>query len=162
SLKKTERLFAIACGPSPIRINGPEWDMSEDDNRLARRPATHVRFEPFELIVSKLSHPLEHRRVVQTDEVDALMIEAVPAAPLRAERFAVPIEIQFAVVNRGVVFARNVVDLLRPGRLKNLIHRVELGRFRLMAQIACVDDEIRLVRKLVDLVDGSLQRRGDV
>jgi hypothetical protein len=55
------------------------------------------------------------------------------------------------------MFARDKEHLLRFGALQNLIERIEFGGFSRVAQVASVDDEIRLLRQSVDLIDGGLQ-----
>ena len=108
---------------------------------------------------AELAHAFELHDVDQADEVNAFVIEAVPAVAGGA--LAVAREVELAVVDRGVVLAGNVEDLALGSR-QELVERVELGGLRSVREIAGVDDEIRHGRAGVDLVERELQRCGDV
>src|SRR5208283_1255129 len=87
--------------------------------------------------------------------MNALMIEAVPARPLAS--LAEAFEILLPVVGGHVVLSGNIKNLLWPGTLEHLGNGVELARFRKMAEVAGVNDQIGLNRQGVDLVNGGLQ-----
>ena len=79
ALQISQSAFAIACSPAPLRINRPERDVREDDNRRARSEIFHVGLEPFELLVAELSQTagLKVQDVDQSNEMDSVLVEAV-------------------------------------------------------------------------------------
>ena len=82
-----ERLRAIIRAPAPILAHGPERNVREYDDGLARRPVREVALQPDELLGAEITEPagLKVLHVVERDEVHALLIEAVPALrPRRA------------------------------------------------------------------------------
>src|SRR5271163_2330517 len=92
--------------------------------------------------------------------MDALMGEAVPTGACRS--FAEAFEIERAVVGGGVVFSGNVEHLAGFGTANNLLSGVELGRFGGVGDVAGVEQQVVFAGERVDLVDGQLQRSGDV
>src|ERR1039457_2175642 len=134
--------------------------MSEQHNRRAARLPSQIVFQPFKLVGAHLTHPLHRSNIYQPDEVDTFLIEAVPTSATRA--FAVAVEILFSVVDRNIVLAGHVKDLLLPGRLQYPFHAVEFGGLRRMTDIARVNDELRRMWKPVDLVHRCLERCGNV
>src|SRR5579862_1152422 len=131
--------------------------MREDHERRARLFPTEVVLQPCELIGTKLAETFESHHVHQPDKVNTFLVEAVPAASLRA--FAIPLEIRLAVVRRSIVFARHVVYLSFYAA-QHLIQSVEFRRVCPVRQIAGVEQELRLTLQGADLVDGGLQRYG--
>ena len=115
ALEIAERDGCIVRAPSPIRIDRPQRDMREDDDRRRGLAAVEVVLQPFELIGAEIAEAelLQVHHVVEADEVHAVVIEAVPAAALGA--FAVAFEIGFPGRLVGdVVFAGNVVHVETP------------------------------------------------
>src|SRR5260370_1307575 len=55
-LQIRQRLRAIVCPPSPLRIHRPQWNVRKHHDRRARLQLLHVVFQPFELFVSQRSH----------------------------------------------------------------------------------------------------------
>src|SRR5207237_2493886 len=96
----------------------------------------------------------------QTNEMDALLIEAVPASALCT--FPIALEILLPVVTEHVVLTGHKVDLSRGCSFQYLVQRVELARLRELTQITGVNDEIRFVRHGIDFVDCRLQSSRDV
>src|SRR6185437_13633615 len=155
-----EGLLVVFCPPSPIGINAPQGNVSEHHDWSAGRNSTQIILEPCDLFIAELAHAFELYDVYQSNEMHAFVIEAVPASAFRS----LPISVQklLAIIDRRVVLARHIENLLRLGALEHLVHGVELGGLGLMAQVAGVDDEIRLLRQSIDAVHGSLQGRHDI
>src|SRR5580658_3604445 len=131
----------------------------EQDNRSTGGFRSQVVFEPFQLVRTKLAQPLQGSDIHQSHEVDALLIEAVPASPFAA--LAVSFQILFSIVDGNIVLAGNIEHLfLRTG--ENPFRAVELSGLGRMTYIAGVDDELRRLRKSVDLIDRCLQRTSDI
>src|SRR6185312_4918941 len=61
-----ERLRAVLGAPAPFRIDSPERDMREHDDRLRGRTALEVLLEPFELVVAEIAEPAS----LEIDDVD--------------------------------------------------------------------------------------------
>src|SRR5262249_55256741 len=85
----SERAFAVTGPPAPLRINCPKWDVREHDNRSIGSETFHVGFEPFKLVVSKLPYPagLQIQNIDESDEMDAVLVEAVPTGAFSVDRF---------------------------------------------------------------------------
>jgi hypothetical protein len=90
--------------------------------------------------------------------VNTFVIQAVPPSSFGV--FSVAFQILFAVIDRSVVLARDVEDLFRSRAFEYLIHRVELGGFGLMAEVAGMNDEFRLIFQAIDSVYGGLKGGG--
>src|SRR6478736_3893953 len=58
--------------------------MSEDDDRRGGGKALHIIGEPGELLRPKLAHAasLEVHHIVETDEMDTVLVERIPACAL--------------------------------------------------------------------------------
>ena len=85
----------------------------------------------------------------------AVGVEAVPAGALGAA--AVALAVELLVIVEDVVLARDVVHV--EARLRDdAIGVVELGRLGEMRDVAGMNDEGRLHRQRVDLVDRFLER----
>ena len=85
--------------------------MGEDDDRRAVRLALQVGLEPGELLGAKVAEAtaLQVDDVDKTDEVDAVIVERIPARALRS--LAVTLEIGLAALFvDDVVLAGNPVD----------------------------------------------------
>src|SRR4029077_13796868 len=94
--------------------------------------------------------------VDKTDEVDAVIVERIPARALRALAIALEIGLAALFVD-DVVLAGNPVDW-NAGLTEDLVGVVELGRLREMRDIAGVNDERRLGRHCLHLTDRLAQR----
>ena len=90
----------------------------------------------------------------------ALLIEAVPAVPLRL--LAEALVEHLPVVVEHIVLAGNVEDFLGLETLERLRQRVELFRLRQLRQIAGVQHECRRCGQRVHLGNRRAQRRGNV
>src|SRR5262249_69672 len=90
----------------------------------------------------------------QTNKMDSLVVEAVPARTLRL--LGVALTKHLSVIVQDVVFSWYKENLL-VGSLQDLIHVVEFLRIGKMADVASMQDEFGLLGKRVDLVHGGFQ-----
>src|SRR5260370_26779120 len=104
----------------------------------------YVVFEPFQLIVAKRAQTsgLQIHHVYQSDEMHALLLEAVPARSLAS--LSVTLKKLFPVVIQHIVLAGHVKDILRIRAFQNLVNRIELLRLRKMADVSRMQQEFRL------------------
>jgi hypothetical protein len=133
---------------------------------LAERPlrsSASQRSCASELRLAQIAEParLQIDDIDQRHEMHALPVEAVPAAVagLAAEAF---VKQGAGRVVQDVVLAGNEMDGSGLQSAQELLGGVEFGRFRQMADVAGVDDEIGLPGQPVDLGDGGLQGPGAV
>src|ERR1700733_8493321 len=84
SLQHCKGLLAIRCSPSPGWVHSPEWNVCENYNGSAALQPTEVLLQPIKLRLTWLAHALKLDHIDQSDKVDALVIEAVPAISLGA------------------------------------------------------------------------------
>src|SRR6185312_2255484 len=108
----TQRLRAVVRAPAPLRINRPERNVREDDDGRLGGAVLQIRFEPRELILAERAKSvlLDVHDVDEADEMDTVVVEAVPAGAFRI--FAETVEIQFPVVAGDVVLAGHIKNLL--------------------------------------------------
>ena len=83
--------------------------MRKDHDGSAALQAAQVLLDPIELRLPQPAHPLKLHHVDQSNEMHTLVVEAVPAIALRS--FAVSLQIQLAVVDGSVMFARHIKHL---------------------------------------------------
>ena len=112
-----------------------------------------ILLQPVELCLAEFAHAFELHYVDQADEMNAFVVEAVPAVPFCA--FAVALEVQLSVVDGRVVLAGHVEDL--PAGGENLIERVELRRFGGMREVAGVYQEVWGVGGSINLAQCGLK-----
>src|ERR1043166_4389899 len=169
-----ERLRGVRSRPAPLRVDAPQRYVRVDDDGRAGGESGQVSLKPRELLRAEVAEALAPahddragrragRRaedVVQSDEGDAAVVEAAPAAPLRA--LAEASEELRAVVCENVVLAGDVEDLAGPRALQDLRQRVELFGLREVCEIARVQEEGGRLRERVDLVNHFLERARDV
>src|SRR5215217_1111705 len=84
-----ERLRAVVSPPAPIGIDGPQRNMREDDDRCAAGQRFNVLLQPCQLLLAQLSKPTAAQSratslpqiedIDQSDEVHAIIVEALPA-----------------------------------------------------------------------------------
>ncbi len=111
ALQIGEGLFAVSRTPAPLRVEGPERKVREHHDGSARRFRLEVFFEPCELLSPQLSHAFQGGGIHQAHEMDALLVEAVPA---RSPGFLAEAgQILFAVVGGVIVFAGNIENFTR-------------------------------------------------
>ena len=158
ALQISQRLSSVVRAPAPGRINRPQGDVCENDDRRRGREVFDVLLKPFELLRAYEAEPagFEIGDIDEADEMDAALIKRVPAAPLGV--FAVALEVGFAgAFIDDVVLTRHVVHV-EPAAADKLLGVVELCRFRKMRDVAGVQHEGRLVRDRLNPVDGFFQR----
>ena len=155
-----ESLRAIFGAPAPFGVNGPQRNVREDDNRRAVGDVGDVLAEPFQLLRADLAEPFQLGAVVETDEMHALVVKALPG--LAAGGFAETLEIQFAVVAGDIVFAGDIEHFLLTKAFEDLVQGVEFSDLGKVGEVAGVENQVRLLNGGVDLVDGHLQRTVDV
>src|SRR5580658_3177354 len=160
ALEDGESLRAVLRAPPPFGINGPQRNVREYDDRRACGEAGDVLAEPIQLLRADRAESFQLNAVVKTDEVYALVVEALPG--LAAGRFAEAIEKQFAVVTSDVVFAGDIEHFLLTKAFKDLVESVEFGGLGKVGQVAGVENQVRLTDSRVDLVHGHLQGTVDV
>src|ERR1039457_679026 len=88
------------------------------------------------------------------------LVKSVPARSLGS--LPIPLQILFALIVQYVVLAGHKEDILGAGALQQLVHGVELLRFRKMTDVSGVQDESGRYWQSVDFVDRGLQRANDV
>ena len=161
TLEIVERARRVFGAPAPGRIDAPQRNVREHDDRGRCRAALKVVLEPFELLVAEIPQAsgLEIDHVDETDEVHTVGVEAVPARAFGAATVAVAVE--FHVLVENVMFARHVMHV-EPGLRDDAVGIVEFGRLGEMGDIAGVNDEGWLDRKRIDLVQRFLERADSV
>src|SRR4029077_13033559 len=97
--------------PSPLRVNAPERDVREHDDRGRGGASLEVVLQPFKLVVAEIAQAtgLEIDHVDETDEMHAVGVEAVPAGALGASPVALAIELLLGI--NDVVLAWHVVHI---------------------------------------------------
>src|SRR5262249_31793211 len=128
ALQDRESLGAVLRSPAPFGVDRPQRNVREDNNRSAGADPGDIFAEPFQLLGSDGAEALQLRAVVQANEMNALVVEALPG--LSGGRFAEALEIEFAVVAGDIVFAGDVEHILLPKAPEDLIERFEFGGLR--------------------------------
>src|SRR5579859_3844685 len=120
-----------------------------------------IVFKPFELVIAECAETagLEVHHVDQADEVDSVLVEAVPARAFGV--LGVALAEHFSVIVENVVLSWHKENLL-VGSLQNLVHGIELFGIGKMADVTGVQNELRRIGQGVDLVHGGLERADDV
>ena len=160
ALQDRESLRAVLSAPAPFGVNGPQRNVREDDNWRTGGDVGDVLAEPFQLLRADRAKPFQLDAIVQTNEMYALMVKALPS--FAGSRFAEALEKQFAVVAGDVVFAGDIEHFFLTKALENLVQRVKFGGLGKVSEVARVENKIRLLDGGVDLVDGHLQGTVDV
>ena len=128
---------------------------------LAARPATSC-LKPIELLAAEHAESarFEVHHVHQADEMDAAVIEAVPA--VAAGALAIAFEIELGIVGEDIVLAGHVERAADLGPADDLIAGVELLGFGEMRDVAGVQEQGGALGQGVYFSDGSFERGGDV
>src|SRR5262249_43381006 len=157
ALEVVESARRVFRAPSPGRIDRPQRNVREDDDRGRCRPALEVALQPFELLVAEIAQAagLEIDNVDEADEMHAVGVEAVPARAFGAATVAVAVELHALV--EEVVLTRNVMHV-EPGLRDDAVGVVEFGWLGEMGDIAGMNDEGWLHAKRLDLADRFLER----
>ena len=122
----------------------------------------HVLAEPRDLLGAERAKAarLEIEHVHEPDEMHAGVVEAVPAAALRA--LTVALQIRHSVVGRDIVLAGHVENAIRLETLEHFVRCIELARLRELRDVAGVQNERGALRQRVHLVHCFLQSGGDI
>src|SRR6266446_6382268 len=157
ALEIVEGARRVFGAPAPGRIDAPQRDVREHDDRGRCRAALKVVLQPFELLVAEIAQAagLEIDHVDEADEVHSVGVEAVPARALAAATVAVAVELHVFV--EDIMFTRNVMHV-EPGLRDDAVGIVEFGWFGEMGDIAGMNDEGWLHAKSLDLADRFLER----
>src|SRR6266536_1260802 len=152
-----ESLSAVLGSPSPVLINRPQRNVSENDDWRAVRKMLDIFLHPLQLLRPQRSQPtgLQIDDIHQSDEMHAFLIEAVPARSLRI--FSKPIKVTLAVVVNHVVFAWDVEHILSRTSREHLRDGVELLGFRKVGYVAGVDQELGLGLQGFDSIQRHLK-----
>src|SRR5262245_39982270 len=155
-----ERAPGILGGPAPLGIHGPQRYVREHDHGRAAGERGQVFSEPLDLIFAESAHALalvlEH--IDEADEVRALVVEALPAAP--ADRaLAVALEVFLAAVQEDVVLAWQIETVLGLQPLEDLGDGVEGAGLLAVRLIARVEHERRRGLERVDSLHDLLEGR---
>ena len=156
--------FAVACTPTPLRINRPQRDMSENNDGGARTKVFQIGLEPFELIISELPQAtgLEIQDVDEANEMAAVLVEAVPTRALRFDALQIAFTVKLPAVIQHIMLTWNEEDVFRSAALQDLIESVELLRLRQLGDVSCVNEKRRRRRHRVDAVECNLKRFGHI
>src|SRR5271170_3535549 len=162
ALEQVERALTIFGAPAPFLVEDIERDMGEDHDRRAVRLAFQISFEPGELLGAEIAEAaaLQVDDIDEADEVNAVIIEGIPACALRA--LAVAIEIGLAPVFIDDVVLTGNPMRLQAGLAEYLVGIVELGGLGEVGDVAGMDDESRLGLHRLDLGDRFTKRTQSV
>ena len=141
ALEIAERDGSVVRTPAPARIDRPQGDVGEDDDRRRGAQALDVVLQPLELIGSEKAEAagLQVGHVDEADEVHAGLIEAVPAGALGVLAVALEIGLAGPLID-DIVLTGNVVHL-QTGAADELCGVVELGRLGEMRDVSGVQHE---------------------
>ena len=134
--------------------------MGKNHDRSAGPQLGHIALEPRNLLVSQRAHAFELRRIIQSDEMDPFVVEALPTAPHGA--LTETLHVLLAVVAQQVVLSGNVEDLLLAHSFQELVQGIELASLRQVRKIPGMQDEVGLMVQRVDLIRRGLESRVDV
>src|SRR5437867_1215512 len=98
-----QSLLAIRGSPTPLRIYRPQGNVREHDNGRAGGNSLEILFQPVELVLSDLAQAFELNHVIQSHEVDPLVIEALPAPA--GSVLAEPFHVLLAVISSDIVLS---------------------------------------------------------
>src|SRR6266513_341096 len=138
--------------------------MREDHNRRARFETFHIAFEPFELLISELPQTagLKVKHIDQSNEMDTVLIEAIPAGAFAFDVLQVSFTVKFSAIVEHIMLPGHVENVLGPAALENLIECVELLQLRQLGDISRVDKERRWSGHRVNAIERDLEGRGDI
>ncbi|GAB4721756.1 hypothetical protein MOKP126_12920 [Mycobacterium avium subsp. hominissuis] len=151
----TQCLRGVVGAPTPLRVHREQRDVAEHDDGSVAGQAGDVLFDELQLVGAQVPELAQIQRVDQRDQVHTGHVEAVPAVTgrTRPEDAAVLLP---RVVDRIVLagHGEHVRGLQRAHHLLGLVELLGRGQ---VGEIAGVDDEIRGVAQVVDLVDGPAE-----
>ena len=138
--------------------------MCKYNNRCARSEIFHVCLEPFKLLVAELTKTagLKVQYVDQSNEMDAVLIEAVPTGTFGFDVLEVSFAVEFASIVEHIMLAGNMENVFGSATPENFIKGVELLRLRQLRDISCVDQEGRRGRHRVNAIESNLKCLGNI
>src|SRR6202044_3716090 len=116
ALEIRQRLGRVVGAPAPFRIDRPQRNVREHDDRGRGGTAFQVVLEPFELLGAEVAHAaaLEIEDVDEAYEMNAVGVERVPAGAFGAA--SVTIDVKLPVRVEEIVLAGNVMPVKPPVR----------------------------------------------
>ena len=86
ALQEASAWAAVVGAPAPVRIDRPQRDVGEDNDRRRGASGLSDRLQPGELVGAEIAHAagLEVDDIDQGDEMHAVGVEGVPAGALGA------------------------------------------------------------------------------
>src|SRR6266404_2969356 len=138
--------------------------MSENNDRRARPKVLYVGLEPFELLISELSQTagLEIQDVDQSNEMDAVFVEAVPARAFAFDALQIPFTVKLSAIVKHIVLSRNIENVLRSTTLQDFVESVELLWLRELGNVSRVNKKGRRRRHRVDAIEGNFEGLGHI
>src|ERR1700681_4891955 len=134
--------------------------MSKDHDRSTGAQFGHIVLEPRHLLVSQRAHTFELRRVIQPDEMNPSVVEALPTPPGGA--LTVTFHVLLALVSQQVVLSGNEERLLLTHSFEELVQGIELAGLCQVREIPGMKDEIRLMVERVNLIHYCLESQVDI
>src|SRR5690348_2429226 len=115
--------------------------MSEDDYRRAVLHRSQIVFQPFQLLVAKVTETsrFQVHYIHKPDEVDAVLVEAVPARALGVS--GITLTEHRAIVVQHIVFAWDKEHFFARA-FEYLVDRIELFRRGEMSDVSGMKNEI--------------------
>src|SRR5439155_26343627 len=164
ALQISQRALAIACGPAPLRIDRPEWNVRKDNNRRGRSEIFHVSFKPLELIVSELTQAagLEIQDIDQYNKMDTVFVKAVPARAFAFDALQITFTVKLSSIVKHIVLPGNIENVLGSAALEHFIESVELFGLRQLCNISRVNKERGRPRHCVDAIESNFEGRRDI
>jgi hypothetical protein len=109
TLQVAEGPGGVLGSPAPFRIHNPQRDVGKDHDRCRCRQTFDVILQPFELFVAEIAETARFQidHVDKPDEVDAVLIKAVPTRPFRPLAVALQVGLAGALVDH-IVLARHI------------------------------------------------------
>src|SRR5690242_6269029 len=132
--------------------------MSEDDYRRAVLHRSQIVFQPFQLLVTKVTETsrFQVHYIHKPDEVDAVLVEAVPARALGVSGITLP-EHRPVVVQHVVLTGDE--EHFFACALEYLVDGIELFRRGEVGDVSGMKNELGGFGEGVNLVHSSFQRR---
>src|ERR1700681_3629116 len=112
ALEVAECLGSVIGAPPPLGVDTPERHVREHNDRRAAREMFHVALDPIQLLGAKEAKTasLQIQNVHESNEMNAAVVEAVPASALTPllSAFAVALKVARTAIYAYIVLSRNV------------------------------------------------------
>ena len=117
--------------------------MRKDYNWSVRTQPFYIRFEPLELLVAKLAQAagLKIKDVDQANEMNAVLVEAIPTGTFGFDALQVSFTVQFASIVEHIMLAWHIEHVFGSAALNYLIEGVELLGLRQLRDVSRVDQK---------------------